>query len=213
MALAFDPATQTALQAGRVADRGMILFDLGSGLYGFWTGLGPWMHGGVSYVGAGGLISIEGVKQVSDLSAVQVTARLASKAGTPLTPDILATIEDEDWHQQPVMISTAYFDPDTSALLSVEVEYRGVIDKLTHLIGEDGEAVLEGQFESRFRDHQRSGSRVRSDLDQRQIDPADDGLRHVTTVATDKILFGRSTAPAPAPVYTPPKKKKFLGIF
>lgn len=210
MSIAFNPATSDTLAAGRVVDRGMILLDLGSGPYGFWTGIGPFTYGGVTYVGAGSLIEVEGIRQASDLSAVPVVARLTAIENSDLTPDLLATIETEVYHQRPVTIMTAYFHPETYVLLSVEVEYRGYIDQLVHTESIDGQAVLEGHFESRFRDHQRSGYRVRSDADQRRIDPDDDGLAHVTAVATETILFGRSPTPAPVPTK---KKKKFLGIF
>lgn len=209
MSLAVAPETALALARGRVVDRGLLLLDLGSGPYGFWTGLGPFVYGGVTYVGAGSLIAVEGIRGASDLSAVPVVARLTAIPNTDLTPDLLATIEAEVYHQRPVTIMTAYFDPETYALLSVEIEYRGYVDRILHTESVDGQAVLEGHFESRFRDHQRTGYRVRSDTDQRRIDANDDGLRHVTSVATEQVLFGRSAAQPPAPV----KKKKFLGLF
>lgn len=203
MARALALATTDALDSGVIVDRGLILFDLGSGLYGFWTGLGPFTYGGVTYVGAGSLIAVDGVRQTSDLSSVQVVARLTAIENTDLTPDVLATIEQEVYHQRPCTISTAYFNAETYELLSVEVEYRGYIDRLVHAESVGGEAVLEAHLESRFRDHQRSGYRVRSDADQRRIHPTDNGLRHVTKVATEKVLFGRSEQPPPQP-----KKKK-----
>jgi hypothetical protein len=214
MPLALTPATQTALDAGSVVDRGLLLFDLGSGLYGFWTGIGPFTNpnDGITYIGAGSLIEVDGIKQSSDLSAVQVVVRLTAIENTDLTPDTLATIETEVYHQRPCTISTAYFDPDSYSLLSVETEYRGYIDQIVHSETIDGAAVLEAHLESRFRDHQRSGYRVRSDVDQRRISASDNGLRHVTAVATEKIEFGRTEAQVAAsqavPVTKP--KKSFL---
>jgi hypothetical protein len=209
MSRAIAPETAAALNAGAIVERGLILFDLGSGLYGFWTGAGPFAYEGVTYQGAGSLIQVDGLKQTSGLEAVPVVARLTAIANTDLTPDVLASIEQEVYHQRPCTISTAYFHPETHALLSVEVEYRGYIDRVVHTENAEGEAVLEAHLESRFRDHQRTGYRVRSDADQKRIDPTDDGLRHVASVATERVLFGRSEQPAPAPQ----KKKKFLGIF
>jgi hypothetical protein len=208
MSLALAPETADALAEGRVVDRGMILFDLGSGLYGFWTGRGPFAHAGVTYVGAGSLIEIDGMRQVADLSAVPLVVRLTAIENTALTPDLLARIEDEHYHQRPCTISTAYFHPDSYALLSVEPEYRGYIDRIVHTESEDGQALLEAHLESRFRDHLRTGYRVRSDADQRRINPTDDGLRHVMTVANEPVLFGRTAEPPPRP-----RRKRFLGIF
>lgn len=193
MALALDTATKAALDGGRSVDRGLILFDFPSGLWGFWTGLGPFTWQGVTYVGSGSLIAVDGIKQTADLSAVQVKATLTGVPDTALTPDTLATIEAEAYHQRPCTIMTAYFDAETYGLLSVETEYRGYVDRIVH---QDGDAaVLEVQLESRFRDHSRSGYRVRSDADQRRIDPTDDGLKNVATVHTETILFGRLSGP------------------
>lgn len=198
---AINPTTLTALEAGSIIDRGMILLDLGSGLYGFWTGLGDFTYSGVTYKGAGSLISVDGVKQTADLSSTQVVARLTAIENTDLTPDVLATIENEVYHQRPCTIYTAYFDPVNYALLSVEMEYRGYIDQVVHTETVDGTAVLEARLESRFRDHQRSGYRVRSHTDQQLLFGGDDGLRHVATVGRERVRFG-SVERA-----NPPKKK------
>lgn len=205
MPVEIAPATQAALDAGAIVDRGMILFDLGSGLYGFWTGAGPFVHNGVTYVGAGSLIEVDGVRQTSGLESVGLVARLTAIENSELTPDVLATIEQEVYHQRPCTIMTTYFDAGTLALLSVEVKYRGIIDRILHTESIGGQAALEVYLESRTRDHQRTGYRRRGDVDQRRLNPLDDSMRHVAIVATERVLFGRSDKPPPKP-----KKKGLL---
>jgi hypothetical protein len=210
MARALDPATQAALDAGAIADRGMILLDLGSGLYGFWTGLGPFTYGGVTYVGAGKLISVDAFEQKSGLEAMAIVGRISAVPDTELTPDTFATIEQEAYHQRPFTISTAYFNAETGALLSVEPEARGRIDQIVHMRSPDGTDVLEMHGETTFIDLARTGYRVRSDVDQRRRNPTDGSLRYVATVATEHVVIGRSEQP---PVVPAKKSKKFLGIF
>ena len=106
------------------------------------------------------------------------------------------------------MLAVAYFNPTTFALLSVEVDYRGVIDRIVHKEQADGSAVLEMSLESRFRDHQKGGYRVRSDADQRRIDAADDGLRHVTKVVNEQVIFGRMDRRRPRPSTPTMRRKK-----
>jgi hypothetical protein len=87
----------------------------------------------------------------------------------------------------------------------VEVEYRGYVDRIVHTESIDGQAVLEVHLESKFRDHQRTGYRVRSDHDQKRILSTDNGLRHVTSVSHERVLFGRAeqTPQAIQPVKKP----------
>lgn len=212
MPRSLNSSTQAALDAGRVVDRRLFLLDLGSGLYGFHTGLGPFVYNGVTYKGAGSLISIQGMRQTSDLSSVQVVARLSSIPNTALTPEVLATIENEVYHQRPAQILTAYFHPDTYAFLSAELEYRGYIDRIVHDEGPGG-YYIDVHLESRFRDHQRRGYRVRSSADQQRIDAADTGLRHLTAVSSETVTFGRSNTAATSPQFVPKKKGFFERIF
>lgn len=212
MPIAIDPDTQAALDAGAVIDRGLILFDLGSGLYGFWTGAGEFTYNGVDYVGAGSIIEIEGIRQSSGLESIGLVVRLTSIENTDLTPDVLAGIESEVYHQRPCTIYTAYFDPAVGVAsgseLSVEVEFQGIIDRIVHTETIGGQASLDVYLESRSRDHQRAGFRRRGDVDQKRLNVLDDSMRHVTVIATERVLFGRSDKKPPKP-----KRKKFLGIF
>ena len=49
MRSSFLPATQASLDAGRIVDRRLVLLNFASGLYGFWSGLGPFTYNGVTY--------------------------------------------------------------------------------------------------------------------------------------------------------------------
>jgi len=206
MPRSYNSAVQAALDAGRISSRVLILLHLDSGLRGFHTGLGNFTFNGTNYVGAGSLIEIEGLKQTADLSSVQMIGRLTSIPNTDLTPDVLATIENEIYHQRLCSLSTAYFNADNGALLNVELEYEGYIDQILHTETIDGRACLEVHLESRFRDHQRSGYRLRSNLDQQRIDATDNGLKYVTKVEDEHVLFGK-LPPAPATPAAAPKKK------
>lgn len=197
MALAIDTATLNALNAGLIADRTLVKFSIPGGPYGFWSGIGSLVWDGLTYVGAGSLIKISALAQVSDNSSVSVQAELSSIPDSQLTPDILATIENEVYHQMPVTIYTAYFNIETRALLSVETEFRGRIDRLIHTEFADGTYKIVGEFESISRDFLRTGFRMRTDTDQKTFAPNDGGLRHVQKAAVEKIYWGRNTPSSP----------------
>lgn len=188
----FDSDTLAMLASGRAVARDLLLFDLGSGLYGFWTGVGVLTYQDVDYVGAGRLIGIEAPAGVSDLSSVPLVVTLSAIPDSALSPDVLGTIEAEQYHQRPVVISRAYIDPDSRAVLSVERIYRGYVDRIEHEDQVGGGAVLRGYLESKARDHGKRGHRTRSDTDQRRIDAADGGLRHAATAGSQTIYWGRN---------------------
>lgn len=186
-----NPAALATLAAGRAVSRLLLIFDLPSGTYGFWDGIGLLTYAGRDYVGAGKLLAIDDLELSGGLAPAPVTLQLSAMPEAGLTVDVLATIEDEQYHQRPCTMSRAYFDPDTRALISVERIYRGYIDQIEHAEQVGGGAALVCSLESRSRDHTRVGHRVRGDADQRRI-AADDGFfRHAATAGTQKIIWGR----------------------
>lgn len=205
MPVAYDPDTQAALESGRVATRDLILFDFGSGLYGFWNGVGVFTYNGVDYKSAGSLIQVSPVRSSLDLSAQRLEVRLSSRPNTALTPEVLSDIWDEVYHFRPVTLMLAFFDIDTRALLSVESVGRGYIDRVEAQESQNQPMALVFDIESRFRIHQRSNYRVRSDADQKRILSTDTGLRHVAKVGTERVLVGRIDSPPEQP-----RKKNWL---
>lgn len=187
----FDSTTLALLDSGRMIIRGMVLFDFPSGLYGFWNDVGTLTYAGVDYIGAGQLIGIDQMSFSDISSPASLTLSVAAIADTDLSPDVLATIESEQYHQRPVTISRAYFDPDTLALVSVQRRYRGYVDFFDHDETVGGEANLTCTVESRARDNTRRGWRTRADADQKRISATDGGMRHAATSGTQDIYWGK----------------------
>lgn len=206
MALAYAVATQNQLVAGRIISRGMLLFDFPSGLWGFWTGLGPFTYNTVTYIGAGSLIQLDNLEESSDGSATSFLLRLSAIPNSDLSPDRLQTIEAEAYHLRPVTVMTAYFHPDTNALLSVETEIRGYVDYIKHVNKSSGEYMLEGYCESKALDNQKTGYRSRNDADQKLISATDRSLKFAHNAHVQHIYWGRA---APAVHPRPPTKTKY----
>ncbi|ETR75071.1 hypothetical protein X566_20165 [Afipia sp. P52-10] len=187
----FDPATLAALEAGLIDERDMILFDFPSGLYGFWAGREPMTYQGVQYRGGGGLIQVDAIAANAGLASFAVTLRLSAIPNTELTPDLLATIEQEQYHQRPVTLSVAYIDKAARALISVERIFRGYLDVINHEQEVGALYTLVMKLESKSRDHTRRGYRMRGNADQRLIDANDGGLRHVGRAGETVLQWGR----------------------
>ena len=193
---AFNADTVAQLETGRIAKRDMLLFTFPSGSYGFWSGQGPLEYNGVTYIGAQQLIKLEALGSAAGMAALAITATLTSIPNTELTPNVLATIENEDWHQTPVVISKGYFNPDTRELISVERMFRGYFDKLDHITQTGDEYTLTAYFESKARDYQKIGYRMRGDADQRLINATDNSLQYAAVVSQQTISWGRIDATA-----------------
>lgn len=188
-----DASTQTMLDAYRANARDLILFDWGlvDGVHGFWTGIGTFTHNTQDYIGAGALFEVSDIEESEGLEANAVTIALRAVPDTALTPDVLASIEDYSYKQTEVTLSTAFFDPDDNALVSVEPVMTGILDQITHEEDGDGGYRLAARIESRSRDNTRTGYRRRSHEDQLTVKSDDGSLKHAAVVSTQRIYWGR----------------------
>lgn len=187
-----DSAIVTALAQPSVVIRGMILFDLGSGSYGFWDGKGSMVYGGVTYQGGAQLIEVDTGMMSSALQSNAITLKLYANPDAGLTPDILLTIENEVYYQKPVTIMRAYFDNSANTLIATPVVlWKGLIDFIEHDEGPQG-YVLIGHCESRSLDYSRRGWAKSSDAEQQQISTGDVFFQYAGTAGKTKFAFGQA---------------------
>jgi len=192
MSRPLDPTILADIAAGRYANTLLLLFDLTEGLYGFWPGFGTLTVNSVPYVGAGSLIELAQLDMGSDLSASPITIKLRSVPEAALSPDILPTIDNYAYKNRPVHITLAYFDRATGALVTAIQWWQGYIDQIEHDQTVGGEYALIAHCEPASLDHSRIGYRMRSDTDQKLIDPADRFFEHAAITALQQIPYGRT---------------------
>jgi hypothetical protein len=184
--------TDEAIGRGEYPYATLLLFDLAGTLRGFWDGVGPLTVEGVTYVGAGSLIKIEPLNAVIDISASPLRVTLRAIPDSHLTPDVLATIDDEPYKNAPAFVSQAFFDRTTGALVTVQRLWQGYVDTVNHDETIGGEYALVGVLEPRSLDHSRRGYRMRTDEDQRRLDPNDRFFEHAATTPTEQLPYGRN---------------------
>lgn len=189
-----DPTILSQIAKGAYVSTHLLLFDFPEGLFGFWGGHGPVTVSGITYQGAGSLIEIAQLNMGSDLSASPLTVTLRAVAETALTPDVLATIDSYGYKNRPAHLSLAYFDPVAGIVVTVIQWWQGYVDTIEHNQTVGGAYSLTAHLEPLSLDHARIGYRIRSDSDQRLIDPSDRFFEHAGTVATMRIQYGRSAA-------------------
>jgi len=184
-----SPDVLALLDNGTIKVAELMRFDLGGGSYGFWTGDVDFDYNGLTYV-PGGIISVSAIPGQWGMAAQGLTIELAARIDDGLTPIVLVTMLYQIWHQRPVTISEAFFHPETHALLFVEPLYRGFIDTLEYIEGQDYKLVA--KCESRALDNARENYRMRSMNDQHLIDSTDNFYSHAETAGKVNIPWGKN---------------------
>jgi len=168
----FSTEVRKLLAKGETAVRGMIRFDFGTGTYGFIKAASPFEYGGLTYQ-PGGIIRVSNLTERVGGEAEQFTLTLAAAPDAGLTPEVLRTIEQEDYRDQRVTIYDAHFHPRTNALLLVEPRKRGYLDVIDHEEDPDEGYRLVATCESRALDYSRTNGRKRTTEDQARRAPGD----------------------------------------
>ena len=187
----FTSEALASLQGVEPVRRGMIRFDLASGSYGFWDGAEDYEFEDCTYKPGGQLLQIDAIPGGIGTESQGITVRMSAIANSDLTPDVLATIENEAYIGRRVTIHSMYLAPDGTLLEIVRI-YRGYCDRLVHEETDGGEAAIVGSIESKSLDNQKRGYRVRSSNDQARIDANDNGLEHVAVASSYEIYWGKN---------------------
>lgn len=176
--MSFPTDLQDLLDEGRANIRSLLKSELGTGTYGFWSGKGELEWSSLTYW-PNSLISASDLTYAIGTAAATFTVELTAHFESGITPDILASIEDEDYKGYPATAYEAYFHPDTGALLHVEPMAFGYIDTIDHVRGDD-EFKLVGNIISGALDNHRDGYRSASHEDQQLVSAGDMFFEHAS---------------------------------
>ena len=165
-----------------------------------WGGYGDLEIGGEEYRGIGdrGLAQISGGSLGGTAQAITLTL-------SGIEPEVLELLNADEVKRSPVVIHELTFSGDGRTLLDAQVEARGRIDQLRIVETIGGLATIQVYVETAARGLGRRGGRMRSDADQRLIDPNDGFFRNVS-YAAEKLLYwgGRRPARAGGALTDPP---------
>lgn len=198
--LTLTSATQTALDTGMTAVQLMYRFHLGSGNYGFWTGLQPItppVATGIDieaqnqlFRTGGSVFDLEASEQTADASAPELTIRLRANALDTSLPgsgasDALASIYSDVFMFRRVWVFAAVLDITNEALISVIRMHYGRIRQLATVTKYDIEAglseeYLECKIETVAIDWHRHAGHDSSEEDQLDTFPGDRFFEHST---------------------------------
>lgn len=105
-------------------------------------------------------------------------------------PAALDLLDAPSARRAPTAVWRLIFDGSGTQCLSQPVFTRGRLDQLPVEETPGGTATISAVIEGAARGLGRSGGRMRSDADQRLIDPDDDGLKAVSFMAQTAIYWG-----------------------
>lgn len=179
------------LDSGRIAIRGLIRFDFGTGTYGFIKSNQQFEFNGLVYK-PGGAINVSDLTGATGMAAQNFTVTLASSPDDGLTPEVLQTIENEDYRDRPVTIYDAYFHPDTGALLFVQAMARGYVDTIDHIDTQQAGYTIIANCESRAIDYTRMNGRKRSNADQQRRSAGDGFFLQASLRGSEIVLWGQT---------------------
>ena len=155
-----------------------MLFD--SGAVRFWTGYGERTIQGQTYLGAGSLLSISGLEEVSDLSAKSATLTLS---GVP--PEIVSLALQEPYQRRKCRILFGLTN-DTNAL---EL-FSGVMSQMD--IEDTAEtAVISLTVESKLVELEKSRPRRYTHESQQARFPGDTFFSYVADLQDRQVVWGR----------------------
>ena len=157
-----------------------------------WSGYGPLIFDGRTFdpIGDRGLVQVAG-------GALGGAAQAITLGLSGIEPDVLALLDADEVSGAPAILWRLIFDQSGSTLLDYHVWARGRLDTLEREEEVGGSAALTVQLETAARGLGRRGARLRSDADQRLIDPLD-GFFKNTAYAAEKTLYWGGRRPATA---------------
>lgn len=205
---AYSAELLAALDAGEVITAGAVKIATATPLRA-WSGYGPLTLNGESFAGVGqaGLVKATGGRLGGTEQAIELSL-------SGVDSDMLPLLDMADLKGSAVTIWRLMFDGSGSQLLGAHIFAAGRVDGLPVEETPGGSSIIRCRVESAARGSSRSTARLRSDVDQRQLDPLDGSLRWVT-VAPGRVLYWGGKTPARASAVLSPQEivEKAAGKF
>lgn len=186
-----SPAALAALEAGNAIVSGALEIACDPVLR-VWGGWGPITFDGRTFepIGDRGLAQVLG-------GALGSGAQNITLALSGIEPATLELLDATDISSAPAVLWRLIFDQTGNTLLDFEVWARGRLDTLETDEEIGGIAAIRAELETAAKGLGRRGARMRSDADQRLIDPSDGFFKNVS-FAGEKTLYWGGRRPARA---------------
>lgn len=180
----FSAEAIAALKSGKVISVGAVYLGTATPVR-LWGGHGPMVIDGQAFVGIGdaGLIEASGGALGGNAQGAQLTL-------SKVDPDVIARVDLGALRGVPVILWRLLFNGSGSQLLHASVFLRGRVDRASSNEIPGGTASLIIGVEGAARGLGRRLERMRTDADQRLIDPNDGSFRRVSYAGQKLVSWG-----------------------
>lgn len=203
MALTLTTDERNALENRLRVVREAVKFELDSGTFGLWNGLGSITVDSVAYEGVGQIARASQIVQSGNLVPAGVELQLHGlDQRSGFTPGELFTdLEDEDVHGRPVTMYRWYFDKDHRTVNAAGLKlnrqiFKGFIDRFKRVeeVATNGgvTTVLHTYLESTLMEINRRHITRRTNEHQTSLFSGDVFFEHVAYMPEREIFWGRS---------------------
>lgn len=149
-----------------------------------WTGYRASSLGGLSYTGAGTLLSISSVQENSDLGTSGLSITLSGCDNT-----IVSAIRDEQFQGNEITVYLAVLNPETQTVRGYTVFFKGFMDNATYV--QNGDTItIKVDVENHLARLSRTNMRLYTKEDQKKFGGNDLGLDYVESIAEQKLTWG-----------------------
>lgn len=197
--ISFDDATLARFAKGEVDELDAVELYLDSGTVAICPGIvGSFAWGGITYVGARGLLTIDMPESTAGNTSQPITVRLAE---TWVPPDsdvpvnvfddgVRASIDEEPWQGRVAILAIFYLDENGTIIEREQVDVMQ-IDGMTVQSDESGRPIRVMTLERPDIIQRDIEAKTADAALQALIDPADRALEHAGETVTQDISFGR----------------------
>lgn len=142
--------------------------------------------GGVTYEGAGTLLTFGGIDDDTDLSSGGVTVGLSG-----MTPDILNYALTENYQNRPITVSQGFLDGGGDRVTGTMIVFKGRMQNITLTDDPSGTSTVVVQAENRLIDLRRPSNLRYTKESQNFISSGDTGFNRVQVLTDKKIVWGQ----------------------
>lgn len=152
-----------------------------------WSGIGPLVIDGDTYLGSGDLISLSPIEDNDDLTATGVTVNVSGAS-----IDAISMSLSELRTGQPGLLKLGLFDDAGAVIVSPKTMFRGRLDNVAIVDKDPEKPILALSFESQMIDFKRAREWRLTDQHQRQLfdTPTDTSMRFVSAVQEATLAWG-----------------------